>query len=355
VGDLADQTPRLGDRPDPGRSRRMRRTAIPLSPSDLVECEPLDPDRPFLLRVTPRVEGVDLAEWGTANREQIRSWLDSRGAIRLRGFGPPSIEQFERFLVAICGELISYTSRSTPRSQVQGKIYSSTEFPAHRQIPLHNEMSYAAHWPLRLGFHCVHAAQEGGETPLADSRKVLRRLSSSLRSRFTEKGVMYTRNYGSGIDLPWEEVFQTTSRQEVEAFSQSEGIQCEWLGTDRLRTRQVRPAAAVHPRTGEEVWFNQAHLFHATNVPEDGRQALHSLFSEEDLPRDSHYGDGSPIEAEALEEIREAYRLEQVAFSWQPGDIVLVDNMLVAHGRQPFRGERKIVVGMAESFPPASL
>ena len=74
------------------------------------------------------------------------------------------------------------------------------------------------------------------------------------------------------------------------------------------------------------------------------------MFREEDLPRNAFYGDGSKIEASVLEEINEIYQQETVTFPWQEGDILMLDNMLVAHGRKPFIGPRKVLVGMAEPF-----
>jgi len=68
---------------------------------------------------------------------------------------------------------------------------------------------------------------------------------------------------------------------------------------------------------------------------------------EENLPRNTFYGDGKPIEVEVLDHIREAYNQEKIKFKWQKGDIMILDNILTAHAREPFKGERKVVVAMA--------
>jgi hypothetical protein len=62
----------------------------------------------------------------------------------------------------------------------------------------------------------------------------------------------------------------------------------------------------------------------------------------------TYYGDGSPIEPKVLDQLRAAYNAETVSFPWQKGDLLMLDNMLVAHGRSPFVGPRQILVGMAE-------
>ena len=198
---------------------------------------------------------------------------------------------------------------------------------------------------MMLGFFCIEPAPEGGETPIADSRKVFNLIAPAIRETFISKGVMYVRNYGEALDLSWQNVFQTNDRAEVETYCRKTGIEFEWKDKDILRTSQVCQAVASHPHTGEPVWFNQAHLFHISSLESTVRDSLLSL-ADGEPPRNAYYGDGSPIEESALEQIREIYAEEAVIFSWQKQDILLLDNMLAAHGRRPFRGARKIVVGM---------
>ena len=93
-----------------------------------------------------------------------------------------------------------------------------------------------------------------------------------------------------------------------------------------------------------------AHIFHISNLDPALQSSLRSLFELEDLPRHVIYGDGSPLEEESLDIIRRAYDAETVAIPWQRGDVLMLDNMLVAHGRRPFMGPRKVVVGMAEPY-----
>ncbi|GEN11419.1 Taurine dioxygenase, alpha-ketoglutarate-dependent [Myxococcus fulvus] len=303
---------------------------------------------PCLLALGPEREGVDLVEWGRAHGEALRHLLAQRPAMLFRGFRVPGVEAFERFAECIQPSLSEYQERSTPRTEVSGKVYTSTEYPANETIPQHNEMSYASAWPMKLFFHCVQPSLEGGATPIADSRAVLECLSPEVRERFTRNRVMYVRNYGTGVDLPWQKVFQTEDRAQVDAYCERVGMQVEWLGGNRLRTRSVRPAVMKHPLTGEDVWFNQAHLFHVSNLGPKVSAAMRMVFKEEDLPRNSLYGDGTPISDADLEEVREAFLKTTFAFPWQAGDVMLLDNMLVTHGRTPFAGARRVVVAMGE-------
>jgi len=331
-----------------GGPRMKARKGITLSQAELVRENFFDnSELPVVFR--PAVEGLSLTQWAQDNIELIKGRLAKIGAVLLRGFRTPSIEEFEEFLNIAAGELVEYSYRSTPRAQVSGRIYTSTEYPAHQSIPLHNEMSYTRQWPMVLGFLCVQPAAEGGETPIADSRKVLARIDPEIRDRFARLKVRYVRNYGDDLDLSWQDVFQTSDPVAVEEFCRSAGIEWTWKAGERLRTEQVCQAVAIHPRTGEEVWFNQAHLFHVSSLETEVRQALLDTAPEE-LPRNTLYGDGSIIEDADLAQVRAAFESEAVVFQWERGDVLLVDNMLVAHGRQPYQGPRRIVVGMGEMY-----
>lgn len=323
---------------------------VRLSPNELTKRELLTTGKNLPLLIQPNGHDLILADWVANYRERIEQDLHSHGAILFRGFTIDSIDDFRQFVRTISPELLEYRERSTPRTDLGGNIYTSTEYPAHQTIAFHNEFSYAYTWPMKICFHCVVAPGQGGETPIADSRQVFQLLDPKLRERFIEKGVMYVRNYGSGIDLSWQEVFRTTSKLEVEEHCRNSPMLWEWKGEDRLRTTQVRPAVAQHPKTGEMVWFNQVHLFHLSNLEPAVRRSMRETFHEEDLPRQAYYGDGSAIEDSVLDEVRDAYRLASISFPWEPGDVLLLDNMLTAHGRHAFVGERRILAAMAEPF-----
>lgn len=318
--------------------------------SEAINISCMQAGRMLPLLIEPATSTTDLIAWAEDNRSALESLLLRHGGILFRGFNLSTPEEFEEFITTVSGNLLDYSYRSTPRTLVSGKIYTSTEYPAQRSIPLHNENSYARDWPMKILFFSLRCAETGGETPIADSRLVYQRIPARIRELFAEKGVMYVRNYGSGMDLSWEEVFQTTSRLEVESYCHSSGIEFEWLSDDRLRTRQVCQAVAQHPQTGEMVWFNQAQLFHVSRLSPEVREAMLTIFEEDELPRNVYYGDGARIDADDLDQVCAAYDHERVVFPWQQGDVLMLDNMLAAHARNPFTGARKVVVGMAQPY-----
>lgn len=277
----------------------------------------------------------------------VMDQLTRRGAVLFRNFTVSSPVDFKRFAASFGRPLGSYEFGSTPRSKVFSGVYSSTEYPAHQSIPLHNEQSYTRHWPDWIWFHCMKPSLTGGETPIADSRLVYQRIPIDIREQFLTRELLYVRNYSAALDVPWQQVFNTDDRQQVERYCEQEDIQWEWKADGELRTRQRCQAAIQLPGSGGWVWFNQAHLFHVSAVDVSLRDTLINSVGEENLPRNVYFGDGTPIPDSMLDVVRSVYTETAITFSWQAGDVLMLDNRLVAHGRNPFAGDRKVIVAMA--------
>ncbi|MFI7230574.1 TauD/TfdA family dioxygenase [Nonomuraea angiospora] len=275
--------------------------------------------------------------------DAIQTALRDQGAVLLRGL-PSDLGLFDEITRLLGGNPLEYTERSTPRTEVAVTIYTSTEYPADQSIPMHNESSYSENWPDLLFFLCDVPAETGGATPIADSRAVYQLMPDHVRKRFAG-GVVYTRSFREGLGLSWQEAFQTDDPAVVERYCVEHGQTFRWTD-DGLRTRHRRPAWQVEPHTGQTVWFNQANLFHATSLEQEVLEALLSIYAEDDLPRHAYFGDGSPIDRADLDAIRKVYDEVSFAFPWRTGDIMIINNMLVAHGRQPFTGKRRILVSM---------
>ena len=293
--------------------------------------------------VASLVEGISM------NRERVDSWLHQYGAVLFRGFAIDTVEDFDAAVRAVQPQLLDYIEGDSPRTKISGKIYTSTEYPETYQISLHNELSYAHRWPSKIFFYCAVPPTQGGETPIVDCRRVLLSLDPQLRERFSEKKVRYVSNLHGGdrMGKSWQDTFETTDRSKVEEYLSAGAIDFNWDAQNGLHTSQVREAVVTHPVTGEQVWFNQVEQWHPSMLDQKNRRAMAALgLKEEDLPHYASFGDGSPLDEGELSQIRRVMREQAVYFPWQKSDLLVLDNVLVAHGRNSFKGPRKILVAM---------
>jgi hypothetical protein len=270
-----------------------------------------------------------------------------RGAVLLRGFDLRTADQFEAAATALTSELYGGYG-DLPREGASENIYQSTPYPKDQPILFHSESSHLSSWPTRISFFCLVPSETGGETPLADTREIADRLDPEVLAEFESKGLVYVRNF-SGLDVSWQQFFQTEDRAEVERQCVAGGMAFEWLDDGaHLRVRQPTAAVRNHPITGDRLFFNQIQLHHPYYLPDEIRDSLRGMVdSDDELPRNVTFGDGSPISDEVAEHVIKTYWDTCVMFPWQAGDIISLDNMRTAHARMPFTGERRIAVAMA--------
>lgn len=343
----AMKAPRIS--PQPGSAQRR---PVSLLADNPVAIDPPADHCACPLVIQSHIEGLLLSAWTVGRRVELEALALRHGAVLLRGFTVMGADDFEVCVANISGGALEYCFRASPRTEVGRHVYTATDYPAGQTIFPHNEHSYSPVCPRFLNFYSETPAAEGGETPLGDAREITRKIGPAVKERFLRRGVLYVRNYGAGFGLPWRTVFQTDDRAVVEHYCAGLGIEWEWKSGDRLCTRQTGPVMIRHPVSGEAIWFNHATFFHVTTLPAPLRDALLAEFAAEDLPTQTYYGDGAPIESGALEHLRAIYRGAMREFAWRPNDVLLVDNILTVHGRNPFSGVRRVLVAMAQTFRP---
>jgi alpha-ketoglutarate-dependent taurine dioxygenase len=307
----------------------------------------------FPVVIEPSDPALDLAEWARTAIRLIHEHLYRQGAVLFRNFRLSNAHDFERAVRAIAntGELMSYVENTSPRTAVCGNVKTSTDHPADQEIVLHNEHSYCNVFPSKLFLHCRRAPERGGETPLADCRRILARLSPSIRNRFRAKGgYLYVRNFGDGFGPDWRMVFQKNDRGALERYLTAHDIGFEWRSGERLRVWYRRPTEFQHPVTGEAIWFNHVLFWHVSSLEPSVRDVLLRSFDERNLPNQTYYGDGTTIEPAVIDELRAIHDEEVALTPWQESDVLLVDNLLLEHGRRSYYGERLILFAMADPW-----
>ncbi len=282
--------------------------------------------------------------------EEFSRLLIDYGALLFRGFNIEGAKDFEAVCRGGTPNLLTYAGGGSPRSSVSDTVYTSTEYSAARHIPLHCEESYFKDVPHYAWFYCDKMPTDGGETPIGDMQGVLDRLDDALIQRFDERGVQYIYNLhgGNGFGRGWKDAFQTEDRNRVEAWLEEQHISYQWREKDTLHMDLLGPGLRTHSETGAVVWGNQAANWHVGGLGRTTAANLRRIYkSEHHYPKHAVFGDGSPIPEQDIHQILEALATTEIAFAWSEKDILLCDNQRVAHGRRPFRGNRRILVALA--------
>lgn len=305
---------------------------------------------------TPVTEGGsarDLIGWLGDHGAELEGALDTVGGALIRGVSLPDTDAFQTVAQAYLEELLPYMEGQSPRTKVRAAgVYTSTEYPKNQSITLHQELSYVATPPARILFFCETEASTGGETPIVDGRRVSEALDPEVRARFDAHGILYVKHMhgdkvaGIGRGKSWQDHFETEDRDAVETYLTEGEVAFEWHDDNSLTTRQRRPAFVPHRKDGRPVWFNQSNLWHLSNFPKRVQTNLLRLLGEARLPTHAYFGNGEAISNEDMDHVRSVCLDESSRFLWQQGDLLILDNLTVAHGRMPFDGPRRVLVAM---------
>jgi alpha-ketoglutarate-dependent taurine dioxygenase len=309
-------------------------------------------------------QDIDAATaWVANNREAIEAALVTFGAVFWRGFAVHRPEDFEKFLNDFTPFSQGYVGGTSHRKAVTGKVMEATRADDHINIIMHQEMAYLPTTPRLLAFYCNKSAEIGGETPIADMRGLMEALPQGFQDKLRAHGVRYIRNFRNE-DTPndwradpsynhysWQYWFDTTDRAEVEKAMVERGSNVQWNNDGSLTIWTVLPATATHPKTGETLFFNQIYAMrqHRVTIGEENIARIDAAYPNYlDKPNAAAFGNGEPLsEQEFLAMHAEMVRRE-VAFRWEPSDVMLLDNKFTAHGRHPYKGERDTQVMLFE-------
>jgi alpha-ketoglutarate-dependent taurine dioxygenase len=293
------------------------------------------------------------------NNSFIKNKLLEYGGILFRNFPICNEHDFSSAIKNLqIGNFLNYIGGDSPRNKITEGVYTSTEAPPSIKIPLHHELSYVKNYPRHICFYCDIAPIANGETTIADGRKIFLSIDKEVRDRFIDKGLRYVScypyksalmNFVNKSHKSWVNVFETKDRKEVERKCKENDILFHWNQNDWLQISQIRPSVIAHPQTQEKIWFNQAH--HYDFNPKFlgwknyiGTKILY--FRKHTLLHEIFFADSSRIPRDDLYHILDVLDAQAVYFSWQKGDLLVLDNILAMHGRAAFHCKRRILTAM---------
>jgi alpha-ketoglutarate-dependent taurine dioxygenase len=293
---------------------------------------------------------TELCNWLRQHAQTIQYWAMQHGAILFRDFPITCPEDFDQIRQAFPMIPMPYFGGAAVRKLVHGDhIFTTNESPPSEPIPFHHELSQTPEPPDYIAFYCQTPALQGGETPLIDSRAMYAFIAKTFPT-FTQNiealGVKYVRilpdedDTSSAIGRSWRSTWQTQDRAIAEKRMREQGMQWQWLPGGALKTiTRALPALRTDPRDGTPVFFNSMIAAYkgwidSRNIPEKAILL----------------GDDSPLPAEVLDAIFDFMQTQAVEIPWQAGDVILIDNWITMHARNPFTGTRIILaaIGRAE-------
>ncbi|MEV0006241.1 TauD/TfdA family dioxygenase [Micromonospora sp. NPDC050980] len=298
--------------------------------------------------VTAAVVNDDPQRWLPANREDLRSRMARSGFVRISGLGVTTAAALRSVHDVLAATPIEPRERFAVSRALGHGAHTEQDWGLERDICPHHEQAQCAVFPGLLLMACLDAPPEGTSMLIADSKAVLGELPPDLVREFRDRGWSLTRNFRPYFGLQWADAFGVSSPAEVDDYCDRNQIDRSWQPDGSLRTVQRRPALVTHPATGEECWFNQIAFFSRWSIDSGERDILESTFGPDGLPFTTAFGDGAPTSLDIYQAITRAYERVTVRVRLNVGDVLLLDNILAAHGREAQAAPRLVGLTLAE-------
>jgi hypothetical protein len=337
---------------------------------------------PLVIEPEDSAELSPLLEWTAAHAALLNEKLCLHGGLLFRGFKVTCAEDFEQLALNIDPALRDKNPLDDGvRLHGSRYVFGATRYSPLHTLPFHNEDSYLPKNPTKIMFCCLKAPASGGETLIVDCRRVYKDLPLKVIERFREMKLPMMRRFN--FDMLSKNM-GTRDKQTIEAICKELGADhISWSERDDLTLRYNLPAIVYHERTGEPIWFNRLLV---ANPASFIMQSLFSTLRTRNLllkaralcmlPAYLLYitppllqqllagkgqaaaanarGEAMPpvISTQTTYQLARAYWKNSVVFTWKEGDVLVLDNRLVAHGRMPFRGARSILTCVTQATQP---
>ena len=304
-------------------------------------------ETPEIALLSPRELPITLgAALDGPSKTIVSDLINAHGFVVFRGYDVQSDQDFHRFVESFGLENFKYADSfsNAVRHNRTDRVFTANEAPPNVEIFLHHEMAQTLTFPGALFFFCEKAAESGGATPICRSDRTLKTLETqnpTFVAKLRSVGVKYRNsmpseaNHESGQGRSWKDTLTVNSAHEAEEKLVALGYQFNWLEDGGLSVQTPALAAVDHFGRGKDVFFNQI----------VAAAAGWTVAADDKEPR-LCFGDDSPIEhADLAGTIKAAYQ-HTVDLKWQTGDVALLDNLKVMHGRRPFEGSRRVLASL---------
>ena len=328
---------------------------------DAVACHTLAEGQPplFIVARAAAFAGVDeTVGWITRHRAELDRLIARHGGVVLRGFPIATSEDFAA--VTGCFPVFTggYQGGAAARRPVAKGVYEATQRTGDQHIPIHQEMFYLRDYPPRLAFFARKVAEKGGETTIANMRAITAALPPAIRAKLETQGIQNVRNFAAKTGSSeqdrlmdkrgWDFAFYTDVREEVDAICARRHMRPHWHDDGSLTVFNQEEAFVTHPTTGERIYRSGLHIAHFYRGSYDNTGAAAELRASQQFPSGAFLGDGSELDPDQDAELCAVVDRFTYQWPWHNGDVMILDNLLTGHGRNPFEGTRATEVALLD-------
>ncbi|PLZ22754.1 taurine catabolism dioxygenase TauD [Fischerella thermalis CCMEE 5273] len=298
------------------------------------------------MQITPITEQFGIIIQGIGDENILNLDIDeviklfkSSSLILFRGF-ETDVDKFKKFTELYSTSFMTYVGGAYSRDSINGDntVLSVTGHKIACAVPFHGEMYYTKTQPKMMWFYCATPALSDGETTICDGIQVYNELSQTTKELFHSKRLKYIRTYPQEI---WPKIYQTNDLAVVEKVCNDNDMLLKVNEAEKSITTEYITSAIVLSRCGHyKVFLNNI----LPVIEQEAQGRNNSLV---------RFEDDSPIPENVIDELKEITgRLTQLV-AWQKGDILMVDNTRLLHGRRTFSdNQRDIYVRLCNpAFP----
>jgi alpha-ketoglutarate-dependent taurine dioxygenase len=289
------------------------------------------------------------------HRHDVVDLFRSEGALLFRGFSADTAA-FTRFSGLCCTEFSTYKGGGFRWGYLNREavgnldtLMTTTGSTQGFALPLHGEMYYMLRRPSVIWFFCDRPPAAAGQTTVCDGRAIWEHLSPATRRFFDSHRIKYRRSLPDG---EWQTTFQTQDPAEASEICRHNGG--SFLhGPDGSITTEYLCSAVVgrEDDAGGQVFINNLLIVYVIEWAFKSGWVASNVAG---LPRDEapmvvRMEDDSEIPDDVITEALQVADQLTVEVTWQAGDVLMIDNTRILHGRRAYDGrERAIYVRMGE-------
>ncbi|KAL2862214.1 uncharacterized protein BJX67DRAFT_391485 [Aspergillus lucknowensis] len=305
----------------------------------------------------------------------LTTLLARHGTLLFRGLPITSAADFSAFAHAFGYKPHEIIGIVVDRPLLAPNVAPANEAPKEVRIYNHNESPQVPHAPEYIFFYAQKAPTVGGETPISSSLELFARAQREIPEfidLLVEKGIQSRvtyktqRQYVGGSTLRQafgKEILdgddEETQRRKIEAqiarYGRGEYTTFEWGvdGEDGARqlvlTHQL-PVVRTQPGTNLPTLFTGLAAYYRNTVEAQKRSGA----GRKNVAQQC-FGDGTPIPEEYLAALARITEEIRVLHRWEEGDVLVYDNIIAQHGREPWEGEQGDRVVLASLFDGESV